>query len=214
MKLNAILILSGLLFATCGSSNAPEMSVEQAQAVVAAPKNLDGLAKAYFASGCFWCVEAVYESVRGVEEVVSGYSGGEEPNPTYHQVGSGNTGHAEAVEVYYDPNVVSFATLVEVFYGSQDPTTVGQKPDYGSQYRSIIFYTTDEEKGIAEAVKADAQLTTPGKVVTEILPFEKFWIAEEYHQDYEKLNPNQPYVVGVSIPRLNKFKQKHPELVK
>jgi peptide-methionine (S)-S-oxide reductase len=118
------------------------------------------------------------------------------------------------VEVYYDPNVVSFATLVEVFYGSQDPTTVGQKPDYGSQYRSIIFYTTDEEKGIAEAVKADAQLTTPGKVVTEILPFEKFWIAEEYHQDYEKLNPNQPYVVGVSIPRLNKFKQKHPELVK
>lgn len=177
---------------------------------------LKGLSKAYFASGCFWCVEAVYESLTGVEEVISGYSGGTQQNPTYEQVGSGRTGHAEAVEVYYDPSKIDFKTLVEVFYDSQDPTTIGQKPDFGSQYRSIIFYQNDSEKNIAEAYMdslTKAKIYTK-PIVTEIVPFEKFWEAEDYHQNYEKLNPYQPYVVGVSIPRLKRFQAKHPELLK
>lgn len=177
---------------------------------------LKGLSKAYFASGCFWCVEAVYESLTGVEEVISGYSGGTQQNPTYEQVGSGRTGHAEAVEVYYNPSKIDFKTLVEVFYDSQDPTTIGQKPDFGSQYRSIIFYQNDSEKNIAEAyMDSLTKAKIYGKpIVTEIVPFEKFWEAEGYHQNYEKLNPYQPYVVGVSIPRLKRFQAKHPELLK
>ena len=110
-------------------------------------KNLNGLSKAYFASGCFWCVEAIYESVKGVEESISGYAGGHTENPTYEESNTGRTGHAEAVEIYYDPAVVSFATLVDVYFGSQNITLVnGQGPDRGSQYRSIIFYQYDEEK--------------------------------------------------------------------
>lgn len=169
---------------------------------------------AYFASGCFWCVEAIYESLEGVKEVVSGYSGGKEKNPTYEQVGAHKTGHAEAVEVYYDPAVINFATLVKVFYGSQDPTTVGQQPDFGDSYRSVIFYKNAEEKDIAEAAKAAIAKDYKKTIVTEIVPFEKFWKAEDYHQNYEKLNPNQPYVRSVSIPRLNRFKAKFPELLK
>ncbi|WP_341224528.1 peptide-methionine (S)-S-oxide reductase MsrA [uncultured Arcticibacterium sp.] len=169
---------------------------------------------AYFASGCFWCVEAIYESLEGVKEVVSGYSGGKEKNPTYQQVGAHRTGHAEAVEVYYDPSVISFATLVKVFYGSQDPTTVGQQPDFGDSYRSVIFYKNAEERAIADAAKAAIAKDYKKPIVTEIVPFEKFWKAEDYHQNYERLNPNQPYVRSVSIPRLNRFKAKFPELLK
>jgi peptide-methionine (S)-S-oxide reductase len=179
--------------------------------------DLDGLSKAYFASGCFWCVEAIYESVVGVEEAVSGYAGGPEANPTYGQVSAGSTGHSETVEVFYDPEKVDFRTLVKVFYGSQNPTTVnGQHPDYGPQYRSIIFYSSEEEKKIAEEEKA--ALATSGlynePIATEITSFEKFWPAEDYHQDFEKLNPNQSYVRNVSVPRLNKFKKRFPELLK
>ena len=174
----------------------------------------DNLKNAYFASGCFWCVEAIFEHVKGVEEVVSGYSGGTKDNPTYRQVANGNTGHAEVVEVQYNPNTVDFKTLVNVFYGSQDPTTVGQSPDFGSAYRSIIFYQNDTEKQIATEFKAEVQKKYSQKVVTEILPFQKFWKAEEYHQDFEKLNPNYPYIVRVSKPRLERFKAKFPELIK
>ncbi len=180
-------------------------------------KDLSNYAKAYFASGCFWCVEAVFESVKGVEEAVSGYSGGNEKNPTYSQVSAGLTGHAEAVEVYYDPKVVSFKTLVMVYYGSHDPTTVnGQSPDFGSQYRSIIFYQNEIEKNIAESFKdsLDKSGTYSNPIATEITQFEKFWIAEDYHQDYERNNPNQPYVKSVSIPRLNRFKEKFQTILK
>lgn len=177
-------------------------------------KRADQLQQAYFASGCFWCVEAIFESVKGVKEVYSGYAGGKKENPTYRQVGNGGTGHAETVEVIYDPSVVSFESLLKVYYGSQDPTTVGQAPDFGDAYRSIIFYQNEKEKQLAENYKAEIQKQYSKKVRTEILPFQKFWKAEEYHQDYEKRNPNQPYVVRVSIPRLNRFKAKFPELIK
>jgi peptide-methionine (S)-S-oxide reductase len=196
----------------CSGSTANNTSYTETPA-----EELQGLQTAYFASGCFWCVEAVYESVEGVKEAVSGYSGGKEQNPTYYQVGSGQTGHAEAVEVFYDPAVVSFKTLVKVFYGSHNPTTVnGQAPDFGTQYRSIIFYQNEEEKAIATAFKdsLDNSGTYDKPIATEILKFKKFWKAEEYHQDYEKRNPNESYVRNVSVPRLRRFQAKYPELLK
>ncbi|MBT4776423.1 MAG: peptide-methionine (S)-S-oxide reductase MsrA [Crocinitomicaceae bacterium] len=167
---------------------------------------------AYFSSGCFWCVEAIFERVEGVTEAVSGYSGGTEKNPTYQNLGS----HAETVMVLYDSNVVDFPTLLKVYYGSQNPTTIGQKPDFGSHYRSIIFYQNNIEKQFAENYKAmlDDSKKYDNPVITEVMAFEKFWKAEEYHQNYEKLHPNETYVKSVSIPRLQKFQRLFPKLLK
>ena len=176
----------------------------------------EGTAVAYFASGCFWCVEAIFESVIGVEEGVSGYAGGKTLNPTYEKIGTGKTGHSETVAVYYNPKKVSFKTLVDVFFGSHNPTTVnGQHPDYGTQYRSIAFYKTQNEKKIIEEaiVKLNAEVYNR-KIVTEVILFTKFYRAEDYHQDFERRNPNQGYVKAVSVPRLNKFKKKFPHLLK
>lgn len=171
---------------------------------------------AYFASGCFWCVEAIFESVKGVREAVSGYAGGTTENPTYQSIGTGKTGHAETVAVYYNPNVVTFKTLVTVFFGSHDPTTVnGQHPDYGTQYRSIAFYQNENEKRVIQSMINNLnQSLYNGKIATEVTEFTKFYKAEAYHQDYEKRNPYNSYVRNVSIPRLNKFKKKFPELLK
>ncbi|MDX2247405.1 MAG: peptide-methionine (S)-S-oxide reductase MsrA [Bacteroidia bacterium] len=170
---------------------------------------------AYFASGCFWCVEAVYESVTGVYESLSGYSGGHTKNPTYEESNTGETGHAEAVQVIYDSSIVSFSTLVDVYFGSQDPTQVnGQGPDRGSQYRSIIFYRNETEKKIAEEKKNALAKELNASIAAEIKPFEVFWMGEDYHQNYEKLHPDQPYIQRVSLPRLNRFKQNFPELLK
>ena len=197
-----------LFFLSCGTTTSQNN-------ISKTTEDLSKYSKAYFASGCFWCVEAIYESVEGVAESISGYSGGHTDNPTYESSNTGRTGHAEAVEIYYDPEVVSFETLVQVYYGSQDPTQVnGQGPDRGSQYRSIIFYQNENEKNIAEAYKKKVAMNYDRPIATEIVPFDKFWIAEEYHQDFEKRNPNQPYVRGVSIPRLKRFQAKFPELLK
>jgi peptide-methionine (S)-S-oxide reductase len=175
-------------------------------------RNESELSTAYFSSGCFWCVEAIYESIKGVEEAISGYSGGREPNPTYQSIGS----HAETVKVIYDPKVLRFEQLVKAYYGSQDPTTIGQDPDYGVHYRSILYFQNEDEKKFLESYKA--ALNSSGKyskpIITEIKKFEKFWEAEEYHQNYERLHPDQPYVRSVSRPRLEKFKKKFPELLK
>ena len=177
----------------------------------------DGLKKAYFASGCFWCVEAIYESVKGVHEVYSGYAGGHTKNPNYNQIGTGRTGHAEAVEVIYDPEIVSFGTLVQVFFGSHDPTTPNrQGPDRGSQYRSIAFHQNETEREIIQnyiALLVEKEIFEK-PIVTEVSPLTKFYYAEEYHQDYEKLNPQNPYVQNVSIPRLRRFQKAYPELLK
>jgi peptide-methionine (S)-S-oxide reductase len=174
--------------------------------------------KAYFASGCFWCVEAIFESVKGVQEVYSGYSGGSEKNPTYEEVSYGRTHHAEAVEVYYDPKVISFTQLVQVFFGSHDPTSLNrQGPDRGAQYRSIAFYQNDKEKKIIEDYITQLQAENvygDRVIVTEVKPFEKFYMAEEYHQDYEKRNPNNSYIRNVSIPRLNRFKENFKSYLK
>ena len=175
----------------------------------------DGLAKAYFASGCFWCVEAVYESVNGVTEVINGYAGGYTENPTYQLSNTGRTGHAEAVEVLYDPTIVSFSTLLEVYFGSQDVTQIdGQGPDNGSQYRSIIFYQNQDQKD--EIINKIKQLTKELNVniAAEVYPFLKFWKGEDYHQNYERLHPNNSYIRNISIPRLRKFQRKFKHLLK
>jgi len=175
----------------------------------------NGIAKAYFASGCFWCVEAVYESVKGVDEVINGYSGGFTLNPTYELSNTGKTGHAEAVEVIYDPNVVSFATLVDVYFGSQNPVQEnGQGPDIGSQYRSIIFYQNEAQKQIILDKKEALAKKLNKHIAAEVMPFQKFWVGEDYHQNYERLHPESGYIQRISIPRLNRFKLKFPHLLK
>ena len=176
----------------------------------------DGFKRAYFASGCFWCVEAIYESLIGVEESISGYSGGHTKNPTYESSNTGKTGHAEAVEIIYNPNVISFKILVDVYFESQNISQVnGQGNDRGSQYRSIIFYQNMEEKNIiANKIKALYKENPDRKVAAEVMPSQKFWIAEKYHQDYERLHPNNSYIQNVSIPRLKRFQNKFPELLK
>lgn len=210
-----LLTFSVFLF-SCGDGNT--QTVTKPEIANAKPVNVpleNGKARAYFASGCFWCVEAIYESIKGVDEAISGYSGGHTKNPTYDSSNTGTTGHAEAVEVIYDPKLVDFTTLVKVFFGSQNPTQVnGQGPDNGSQYRSIVFFQNPEEKAIIEKLKAEVAKKYEKPIAAEVLPFQKFWIAEDYHQDYEKLNPNNPYIQNVSIPRLKRFKQKFPEILK
>ena len=198
--------------------NSAQVNSEQQAVINADPIEVpteNGLSKAYFASGCFWCVEAIYESVEGVEEVISGYSGGHTDNPTYEASNTGRTGHAEAVEVIYDPQIVSFETLVDVYFGSQNPTQVNsQGPDKGSQYRSIIFYQNQKQKDIITEKKAALAKKLNKPIAAEVYPFQKFWEAEDYHQDYEKRNPNNSYIRNVSIPRLKRFQEKFPEILK
>ena len=173
------------------------------------------MSKAYFASGCFWCAEAIYESLKGVDEAISGYSGGHTENPTYKSSNTGMTGHAEAIEVIYNPKIVSFEDLVEVYFSTQDPTQInGQGPDFGSQYRSIIFYQSNEQKAIAEKKKEEWAKKLNTKIAAEINPFQKFWIAEDYHQDFEKLNPNNSYIKNVSRKRLEMLNRSCPALIK
>lgn len=214
MKLFILGIFSFFLNNTCSNATQKPLHTDNKNINTAQIQRNDGLKNAYFASGCFWCVEAIYESVKGVKKVISGYAGGHLKNPTYKQVSYGKSGHAETVEVLYNPAVISFEELVTVYYASQNPTSYGQSPDFGSAYRSVIFYQSKAEKEIIETAKNKIQKEYSEKIKTEILPFQKFWTAETYHQDFETKNPNHPYIVKVSIPRLNRFKAKHPELLK
>jgi len=182
------------------------------------PQDLSTYETTYFASGCFWCVEAIFESVKGVKEVVSGYAGGTEENPTYEQVGGGDTSHAEAVKIYYDPKIISFTVLVQVFFGSHDPTTLNrQGPDRGTQYRSIAFYKNENEKDIIEgyidALK-EQNVYEDEPITTEVTEFTMFYDAEDYHQDYERKHPNNSYILNISVPRLNRFKKNFEEYLK
>jgi peptide-methionine (S)-S-oxide reductase len=160
--------------------------------------------------GCFWCLEAVFEQLRGVDKVVSGYAGGTTPNPSYHQVCSGATGHAEVVQVTFDPAVVSFREVLEVFFATHDPTTRNrQGPDAGTQYRSAIFYHTPKQKEIAEGLIAqlNAAGIWPAPIVTEVTPLQAFYPAEDYHQEYYRQNPRQGYCVAVISPKVAKFRK-------
>jgi peptide-methionine (S)-S-oxide reductase len=214
MKKLVYLVVSILLFG-CTEQNIAQPNLKKQEVSPVEVPLENGLAKAYFASGCFWCVEAVYESVAGVKESISGYAGGHTSNPTYELSNTGRTGHAEAVEIIYDPSKVSFETLVDVYFGSQNPTQVnGQGPDIGSQYRSIIFYQNDEQKQIIINKVNELAKQYEKPIATEIMPFEKFWVGEDYHQDYKKKHPNNSYIQKVSNPRLEKFKKKFPHLLK
>lgn len=221
MKYLKLGILLAIALFTTSCESKIKNKTEPAKEVVLVEKyskqDLQDYETAYFASGCFWCVEAIFESVKGVKEVISGYSGGTEENPTYEQVGYGKTSHAEAVEVYYNPKEISYFELVQVFFGSHDPTSLNQQgPDRGTQYRSIAFYKNPEEKKIIEtymaALEESGMYQDP--IVTEVTAFSKFYDAEDYHQDYERKNPNNSYVRNVSIPRLNRFKKNFPDYLK
>ncbi|MHA3962681.1 MAG: peptide-methionine (S)-S-oxide reductase MsrA [Candidatus Thorarchaeota archaeon SMTZ1-45] len=163
-----------------------------------------------FGSGCFWCTEAIFQQLKGVSSVVSGYSGGHVKNPTYEQVTTGRTGHAEVCQIQFDPEQISFEELLEVFFNTHDPTTLNrQGNDIGTQYRSVIFYHTEEQRKAAESVKdkLDKSRTWKNPIVTEIVPFDLFYPAEDYHQNYYKNNPNQGYCRVVIAPKVNKFEK-------
>ena len=175
----------------------------------------DDYEAAVFASGCFWCVEAIYENVVGVKESISGYSGGHTDNPTYEESNTGETGHAEAVKIIYNPEKVDYKTLLDVYFASQNVTQQnGQGPDRGSQYRSIIFYENDKQKQIIENKIKSIQPDYERPVAAEVKPFDQFWIAEDYHQDYKKKHPDNGYIKAVSNPRYNRFAKKMPEVLK
>lgn len=208
MKKLTYIFAAVTLFVTVFSCNLSGQSKNGIRKVkLVAPK---GKAIAAFAEGCFWCSEHIFEDVVGVDSAVSGYAGGKTQYPTYDDVTTETTGHAETTLVYYDPQKVSYQELLRVFFASHDPTTLNrQGPDEGSSYRSVIFYQTPQEKGFAQQAVRDA--TKSGKfanpIVTELTPLTVFWRAEEYHQDYVKHNPNNPYIKNVSLPRFMQFKK-------
>lgn len=170
------------------------------------PPAPSSLATATLGGGCFWCVEAVLERIDGIASVDSGYMGGSVDNPTYKQVCDGDTGHAEVVQVHFDPKKIAYRDLLDWFFQAHDPTTKNrQGNDYGTQYRSVIFFHDDEQKRIAEEAKAAANQKFGGRVVTEITKASTFWMAEDYHQDYFAKNPSQPYCVALIPPKLKKL---------
>ncbi len=171
---------------------------------------MDNLELATFGAGCFWCVEAVFERLEGVEKVVSGYAGGKTDDPTYKQVTGGDTGHAEVCQISYNPETISFDELLEVFWGTHDPTTLNrQGADVGTQYRSVILYHSEEQKKLAEEYKLKLEKAEifDDPIVTEISPYTKFFEAEDYHQNYYDNNSSQPYCSFVITPKLEKFKK-------
>jgi len=168
---------------------------------------MSDLQKATFGAGCFWCVEAVFEGIEGVHSVVAGYAGGSVPNPTYKDVCSGKTGHAEVAQLTYDSSKVTYEHLLDLFWKSHDPTTLNrQGADIGTQYRSVIFYHDENQKASAEQSKREASKKFTSPIVTEITPLDKFYEAESYHQDYYRNNPMAPYCMFVIRPKLEKLK--------
>jgi len=175
------------------------------------------LQTATLAGGCFWCLEAVFDEVKGVHSVESGYAGGHVEDPSYREVCTGRTGHAEVVQIHFDPNVVSYRDLLSVFFAIHDPTTLNrQGADVGTQYRSAIFYHNDEQQRIAEDLirELNAQKIWDRPIVTEVTKLDKFYIAEEYHQEYFARNPYQPYCQAVVAPKVSKFRKHFLDLLK
>jgi peptide-methionine (S)-S-oxide reductase len=175
------------------------------------------LETATLGAGCFWCVEAVFQQLKGVESVTSGYSGGHVKNPSYREVCNGTTGHAEAVQIKYDPDKISFEQILDVFWKTHDPTTLNrQGPDIGTQYRSAIFYHNEEQKRIAQESKEKMNQSGyfDDPIVTEIEPYENFYVAEDYHQDFYKNNPNQPYCRFRIDPKIDKLQNQFGKYLK
>ena len=210
---NKLIIIILVLAASCSKA---QVSDKQKLIINSDPilVNTEEVHRAYFASGCFWCVEAIYESIIGVNEVVSGYSGGFTSNPTYEIVNTQRTGHAETIEVIYDPKLISFSQLVEVYFGTQNIEQInGQGPDNGTQYRSIIFYQNQEQKEIINEKVEEIKNSLKVNVAAKAYPFLKFWKAEKYHQNFKKNNKNNRYIINVSDPRFKRFKYKFSEII-
>jgi peptide-methionine (S)-S-oxide reductase len=208
------IITSLILNLTIGGCTSPS---NQTALVNSLPQLEQGNEIATFAGGCFWCTEAVFERVEGVTDVVSGYTGGEEKNPTYKAVSYGETTHAEAIQIYYDPKVISYERLLEIFFVTHDPTQVNrQGPDVGTQYRTEVYYHDNEQK--AQAEKYIAKLNSEGKyekkIATKVTEYDEFWLAEEYHQNYYELNRGNPYIVNIAVPKVKKLKKYFPEVIK
>lgn len=177
----------------------------------------NNLQTATLAGGCFWCLEAVFDEIKGVQGVESGYAGGHVPNPTYRAVCNGDTGHAEVIQVHFDPGIVSYRDLLNVFFAIHDPTTLNrQGADVGTQYRSAIFYHNDDQKMIAESLIEDlnAQRIWDAPIVTQLAPLDKFYMAEDYHQEYFARNPYQPYCMAVVAPKVSKFRKHFLDMLK
>jgi peptide-methionine (S)-S-oxide reductase len=214
MKRFSIALSALMVLLVVGSSCGQKSKGEKTTTVT---ETKPGMELATFGSGCFWCTEAIFLNVQGVEKVESGYSGGKVKNPTYREVCSGLTGHAEVIQVTYDPKVVSYDELLEIFWQTHDPTTLNrQGADEGTQYRSVVFYHNDEQKTLAEGYK---KKLTEAKafddpIVTEISPFTIFYKAEDYHQNYYNLNGSAPYCSFVIKPKLDKFKKVFKEKLK
>lgn len=205
MKNFAILLLFMIGFASCANSQNANVNIP-----VGSTKLLPNEAVATFAEGCFWHAEIVFQSLVGVRDAVSGYAGGVDPKPDYETVCTGSTGHAETVQVYYDPTKISYETLVKAFFASMDPTELDrQGPDRGTQYRSVAFYRTEQEKQVilAEIKRITDSKKYSDKIVTEVVAFTKFYPAEDYHQEYIFHHPENPYVAHVSIPDYLEFKK-------
>ncbi|OKL41480.1 peptide-methionine (S)-S-oxide reductase MsrA [Pontibacter flavimaris] len=215
---NLLFLFAALFcFIACSEANTSDRMQLTGSDALAQEEDTVGLPSAVFAGGCFWCTEAYFERLKGVKAVISGYSGGKEKKPTYRQVSSGLSDHAEAVQVYYNPSQITYQELLEVFFATHDPTTLNrQGPDVGKQYRSIVFYKTPEEKKQAEAYikQLEEAGTYKNKIVTHVQPLDKFWIAEEYHQDYYRRNPQDPYVVSVARPKVRKFEDNYRSKLK
>ena len=205
-------IVIGMLFMVITTMNAQKVQTKQTKM---SKKNME---TAIIANGCFWCTEAIFELLAGVESVESGYTGGNLKNPTYREIGTGSTGHAEAIEIKFDPAVISYQEILEVFFATHDPTTLNRQGyDVGSQYRSAIFYMSESQKEVAEAfIEALTAANVFEKpIVTEVTEFTTFYPAEDYHQDYYNNNKTQGYCVAVINPKLEKFmKQYHSKLKK
>lgn len=200
-----------------GISAAEEKAVKLPTPTIDTPITAQpGTATAVFAGGCFWGVQAVFQHTQGVLNAVSGYSGGEAATATYSQTGSGRTGHAEAVQITYDPKQISYGKLLQIYFSvAHDPTTLNrQGPDSGTQYRSAVFYQSAEQKKITEAYIAqlDAAKAFPNKIVTQVAPLTAFYPAEAYHQDYATLHPTQPYIARFDLPKIANLKTTMPEV--
>jgi peptide-methionine (S)-S-oxide reductase len=205
--------LFAIIFACCSFTNKEQKSVVKQTKEKIMSSNSD---TAVFGSGCFWCTEAIFEELKGVQSVDAGYSGGTVANPTYQEVCSGNTGHAEVARIIFDPTVISYSDLLEVFWTTHDPTTLNrQGADVGEQYRSVIFYMNDSQKVAAETSKKEvAPQIWDDPIVTSIEPLKNFYIAEDYHQEYYNNNKEQSYCRFVINPKLEKFRKKFKDKLK
>jgi peptide-methionine (S)-S-oxide reductase len=207
-------ILCGIVFGSCAQSKQkPDKPVSKATTETMQNSNLS---TATLGNGCFWCTEAIFQQLKGVAAVASGYSGGQVKNPSYREVCDGTTGHAECLQIQFDPAVISYEKLLEIFFTTHDPTTLNrQGADVGTQYRSVIFYHDEEQRAIAERVKKEfAPTIWDDPIVTEISAAEKFYKAEDYHQNYFNDNPNQGYCRIIINPKVQKFREKYVDLLK